>query len=309
MGSRNMDDQSCSQNLVFAHSRPCSPELGRESRSIGNADRMHPNRRLIGSPQRKYQEGARRPAERKCTMGKLQGKVAVITGGTQGIGLATAKLFASEGAHVFITGRRQKELEEAVASIGCNVTGVQGDVVNLADLDRLYESVKAKGRIDVLFANVGLGGFLPLGSITEEYYDKTFDTNVKGLLFTVQKALPFLNDGASIILTGSAAAAKGTPSFGVYAASKAAVRSLVRTWTAELKDRRIRSNVLSPGPVVTPQVALQPPEAIARIVSTVPMGRMAEPEEIAKVALFLGSDDSGFVTGIELFADGGRAQV
>jgi len=236
-------------------------------------------------------------------MSKLQGKVAVITGGTQGIGLATAKLFANEGAYVFITGRRQRELEEAVAAIGSNVTGVQGDVANLADLDRLYECVKAKGRIDVLFANV------PLGSITEEYYGKTFDTNVKGLLFTVQKALPFLNDGASIILTGSAAAAKGTPSFGVYAASKAAIRSFVRTWTAELKDRRIRSNVLSPGPVVTPQVALQPPEAIARIVSTVPMGRMAEPEEIAKVALFLGSDDSSFVTGIELFADGGRAQV
>jgi NAD(P)-dependent dehydrogenase (short-subunit alcohol dehydrogenase family) len=242
-------------------------------------------------------------------MSKLQGKVAVITGGTAGIGLATAKLFASEGAHVFITGRRQTELEEAVASIGSNVTGVQGDVSNLADLDRLYQSVRAKGRIDVHFANVGLGGFVPLGSITEEYYDKTFDTNVKGLLFTVQKALPFLNDGASIILTGSAAAAKGTPSFGVYAASKAAIRSFVRTWTAELKDRRIRSNVLSPGPVVTPQAALQPPEAISRIVSTVPMGRMAEPEEIAKVALFLGSDDSSFVTGIELFADGGRAQI
>ena len=162
-------------------------------------------------------------------MGKLQGKVAVITGGTQGIGLATAKLFASEGAHVFITGRRQKELEEAVASIGSNVTGVQGDVANLGDLNRLYESVKPKGRIDILFANVGLGGFVPLGSITEEYYDKTFDTNVKGLLFTVQKALPFLNDGASIILTGSAAAAKGTPSFDVYAASKAAIRSFVRS--------------------------------------------------------------------------------
>jgi NAD(P)-dependent dehydrogenase (short-subunit alcohol dehydrogenase family) len=196
-------------------------------------------------------------------MGKLQGKVAVITGGTQVIGVATAKLFASEGAYVFITGRRQKELEEAVAAVGGDVTGVQGDVAKLADLDRLYESVKAKGRIDVLFANVGLGGFVPLGSITEEYYDKTFDTNVKGLLFTVQKALPFLNDGASIILTGSAAAAKGTPSFGIYAASKAAIRSFVRTWTAELKDRRIRANVLSPGPVITPQVALQPPEAIA----------------------------------------------
>jgi NAD(P)-dependent dehydrogenase (short-subunit alcohol dehydrogenase family) len=243
-------------------------------------------------------------------MGKLQGKVAVITGGSQGIGFATAKLFASEGADVFITGRRHKELEKAVASIGSNVTGIQGDVAtNLADLDRLYESVKAKGRIDVLFANVGLGGFVPLGSITEEYYDRTFDTNVKGLLFTVQKALPLLNDGASIILTGSAAAVKGTPSFGVYAASKAAIRSFVRTWTAELKDRRIRSNVLSPGPVATPQAALQPPEAIARILSTVPMGRMAEPEEIAKVALFLASDDSSFVTGIELFADGGRAQI
>ena len=242
-------------------------------------------------------------------MGKLAGKLAVITGGTAGIGLATAKLFAAEGARVFIVGRRKKELEQAVASIGGDVSAVQGDVANLADLDRLYKSVRAKGRIDVLFANVGLGGFAPLGGITEEYFDTTFDTNVKGLLFTVQKALPLLNDGASIILTGSAAAAKGTPSFGVYAASKAAVRSFVRTWTTELKDRRIRSNVLSPGPVITPQVDRQPPEAIARIVSTVPMGRMAEPQEIAQAALFLASDDSSFVSGIELIADGGRAQV
>src|SRR5260370_30220054 len=204
-------------------------------------------------------------------MGKLQGRVTVITGGTQGIGLATAKLFASEGAYVFITGRRQKELDDAVAAIGDNATGVQGDVANLTDLDRLYETVKTKERIDVLVANVGLGGFVPLGSITEEYYDKTFDTNVKGALFTVQKALPHLNDGASIILTGSAAAAKGTPSFGVYAASKAAIRSFVRTWTAELKDRRIRSNVLSPGPVVTPQLPLQPPEPIAPILPTLPL--------------------------------------
>jgi NAD(P)-dependent dehydrogenase (short-subunit alcohol dehydrogenase family) len=219
-------------------------------------------------------------------MGKLEGKVAVITGGTQGIGLAAAKLFAGEGAYVFIAGRRQKELEEAVASIRGNVTGVQGDVTNLADLDHLYENVKAKGRIDVLFANVGLGGFVPLGSITEAYYDKTFDTNVKGLLFTVQKAHPFLNDGASIILTGSAAAPKGTPSFGVYAASKAAIRSFARTWTAELKDRRIRSNVLSPGPVVTPQVALQPPDAIARIVSTVPMAAWRSPKRSLRLPSF-----------------------
>ena len=243
-------------------------------------------------------------------MGKLQGKVAVITGATQGIGLATAKLFVSEGAYVFITGRRHKELEEAVASIGSNVTGVQGDASNLADLDRLYESVKARGRIDILFTNAGLGGFLPLGSITEEHYDQIFNTNVRGLLFTVQKSLPLLNDGASIILTGAAAGSKGTPNFGVASATKAAIRSFARTWTVELKDRHIRTNVLSPGPVLTASLkAAMPAEAFGRIVSTVPMGRMAEPEEIAKVALFLGSDDSSFVTGIELFADGGRAQV
>jgi NAD(P)-dependent dehydrogenase (short-subunit alcohol dehydrogenase family) len=242
-------------------------------------------------------------------MGKLQGKVAVITGGTEGIGFATAKLFVREGAHVFITGRREKELDEAVKAIGSNVTGVQGDVANLADLDRLYEAVKKKGRIDVLFANAGIGGFVPLESITEEYFDHTFNINVKGTLFTVQKALPLLNDGGSIVLTGSVAGTKGTPAFGVYAASKAAVRSFVRTWTVELKDRRIRSNVVSPGPVRTPIVARQPPEAIARIVSTVPMGRMGEADEIAKAALFLASDDSSFVTGIELFVDGGRAQI
>jgi NAD(P)-dependent dehydrogenase (short-subunit alcohol dehydrogenase family) len=242
-------------------------------------------------------------------MSKLQGKVAVITGGTAGIGLATAKLFVEEGAYVFITGRRPKELDAAVKAIGSNVSGIQGDVAKLTELDRLYEVVKKKGKIDVLFANVGLGGFVPLGSITEDYYDTTFDINVKGLLFTVQKALPLLNDGASIILTGSAAASKGTPAFGVYAASKAAIRSFVRTWTVELKDRRIRSNVLSPGPISTPQAAAQAADVIARIVSTVPMGRMGESEEVAKAALFLGSDDSSFVTGIELFVDGGRAQI
>jgi NAD(P)-dependent dehydrogenase (short-subunit alcohol dehydrogenase family) len=243
-------------------------------------------------------------------VGKLQGKVAVITGGTTGIGFAAAKLFVEEGAYVFITGRRQKELDEAVKAIGDNVTGVQGDVSKLADLDRLYETVKAEGRrIDVVFANAGLGEFATLGSITEEHFDRLFNINVKGALFTVQKALPLLNDGGAIILTGSVASAKGTPGFWVYGATKAAIRNFVRAWTIELKDRRIRSNVLSPGPTETPLVDHQPPEAIARIVSTIPMGRMGSPEEIAKAALFLASDDSSFVTGIELFVDGGRAQI
>jgi NAD(P)-dependent dehydrogenase (short-subunit alcohol dehydrogenase family) len=242
-------------------------------------------------------------------MGKLQGKVAVITGGTTGIGLVSAKLFVKQGAYVFITGRRQKELDEAVKAIGSNVTGVQGDVAKLTDLDRLYETVGKKGRLDIVFANAGLGEFAPLGSITEEFFDKLFNTNVKGALFTVQKALPLLNDGSSIILTGSVGSVKGTPAFWVYGATKAAIRNFVRAWTLELKDRRIRSNVLSPGPTITPLVDQQPPDAIARMVSSIPMGRMADPDEIAKAALFLASDDSSFVTGIELFVDGGRAQV
>ncbi|MFD7498396.1 glucose 1-dehydrogenase [Streptomyces sp. NPDC059832] len=242
-------------------------------------------------------------------MGKLQGKIAVITGGTTGIGLATAKLFVREGAYVFITGRRQKELDEGVQAIGGNVTGVQGDVAELADLDRLYETVKAKGRIDVVFANAGLGEFASLEDITEDHFDKIFDINVKGALFTVQKALPLLNDRASVILAGSVASVKGTPGFSVYGASKAAIRNFVRGWTVELKDRRIRSNVLSPGPIETPLVAAQPQDAIERIASTIPMGRMGEPDEVAKAALFLASDDSSFVTGIELFVDGGRAQI
>ena len=240
---------------------------------------------------------------------KLQGKMAVITGGTSGIGLATAKLFVKEGAYVFITGRRRKELDAAVQAIGRNVTGVQGDVARLADLDRLYEAVKTKGRIDVVFANAGVAEFAPLGKITEEHFDKLFDTNVKGTLFTVQKALPLLNDGGSIILNGSVGSVKGTPAFGVYGATKAALRSFVRTWTSDLKDRHIRSNVVSPGPTDTPIVDGQPEDAIARIVSTIPMGRMGDPDEIAKAALFLASDDSSFVTGIELFVDGGRGQV
>ena len=243
-------------------------------------------------------------------MGKLRGKVAVITGGSTGIGFAAAKLFVEEGAFVFITGRRQKELDQAVKAIGSNVAGVQGDVANLADLDRLYKTVEATGRrIDIVFANAGLAEFASLGSITEEHFDRLFSVNVKGALFTVQKALPLLNDGGSILLTGSVGSVKGTPAFWVYGATKAAIRNFVRAWTIELKDRRIRSNVLSPGPTETPLVGQQPADAIARIVSTIPMGRMGEPDEIAKAALFLASDDSSFVTGIELFVDGGTAQV
>jgi NAD(P)-dependent dehydrogenase (short-subunit alcohol dehydrogenase family) len=243
-------------------------------------------------------------------MGKLLGKVAVITGGTEGIGLATALLFVKEGAYVFITGRRQQELDEAVTAIGSNVTGVQGDVAKQADLDRLYETVaKVKGKIDIIFANAGVGEFGPFGKVSEEHFDKLFNINVKGALFTVQKGLSLLNDGGSIILTGSVASIKGTAAFGVYAASKAAIRSLVRTWTTDLKDRHIRSNVVSPGPIRTPLTLRQSADVIARIVSTVPMERMGEPDEVAKAALFLASDDSSFVTGTELFVDGGRAQI
>jgi NAD(P)-dependent dehydrogenase (short-subunit alcohol dehydrogenase family) len=243
-------------------------------------------------------------------VGKLQGKVAVITGGTTGIGFAAAKLFVEEGAYVVITGRRQKKLDEAVKAIGDNVTGVQGDVSKPADLDRLYETIKAKDKkIDIVFANAGVAEFAPLGSITEEHFDKLFNINVKGTLFTVQKILPLMNDGGSIILTGSVASTKGTSAFWVYGATKAAIRNFVRAWSVELKDRRIRSNVLSPGPTETPAIGQQPADAIARIVSTIPMGRMGSSEEIAKAALFLASDDSSFVTGIELFVDGGRGQI
>ncbi len=243
-------------------------------------------------------------------MGKLQGRVALVTGGTEGIGLAVAKLFVEEGAYLFITGRRQKELDEAVKTIGDNVAGIQGDVANMADLDRLYETIgRAKGRIDVVVANAGVGEFAAFGKATEEHFDKLFDINVKGTFFTVQKALALLVEGGSVILIGSVASVKGTSSFGVYGATKAALRSFARTWTTDLKERRVRTNVLSPGPIKTPLSGRQSPDAIARIVSTVPMGRMGEPDEIARAALFLASDDSSFVTGIELFADGGRGQV
>ena len=241
---------------------------------------------------------------------KLEGKTAVITGGTDGIGLATAKRFVEEGAYVFITGRRQKELDEAVKAIGANVAGVQGDIAQLADLDRLYETVaQTKKRIDIVFANAGVGEFVPFGAVTEEHFDRLFNINVRGTLFTVQKALPLLNDGGSIILNGSVASVKGTAAFGVYAASKAAIRSFVRTWTTDLKDRRIRSNVVSPGPINTALASRLSADVIARMVSTIPMGRIGGAEEVAKVAVFLASDDSSFVTGIELFVDGGRAQV
>ena len=243
-------------------------------------------------------------------MGKLTGKIAVITGGSSGIGLATAQRFVAEGAYVFITGRRQAELDAAVERVGRNVRGVQGDVAKLADLDRLYETVRTeKGRLDIVFANAGIGELAPLGSITEEHFDKTFNVNVKGTLFTVQKALPLLHDGGSIILTGSIAGVKGFPAFGVYNATKAAIRSFVRSWTSDLKDRHIRANVISPGTIDTPILAPLPKEAVAQILSTVPMGRMGEPDEISKAAVFLASDDSSYVTGIELFVDGGAAQI
>jgi len=249
-------------------------------------------------------------------MAKLEGKVAVVTGGNSGIGLATAKRFVAEGAHVFITGRRQAELDAAVSQIGKNVSGVQGDVSNLADLDRLYATVKQqKGRVDVLFANAGLGEFVPLGQITEAHFDKTFGVNVKGTLFTVQKALPLMPDGGSIVMNGSMVSMKGWPAFGVYAATKAALRSFARTWSVDLKSRKIRVNVVSPGTVITPgyKNAGLSDEQIAQIeaeaAAATPLGRVGTPDEIAKAVVFLASDESSYVTGIELFVDGGLAQI
>ena len=244
-------------------------------------------------------------------MDKLKGKVAVITGATSGMALATAKLFAEEGARVFITGRRQELLDAAVKAIGRNATGVQGDAGQLADLDRLYATVKsAEGRIDVLFASAGVGELdKPLGTVTEDGFDKTFGVNVRGTLFTVQKALPLLRDGSSIILNASIAGMKGFAGGSVYSASKAAVRSFARTWTAELKDRKIRVNVISPGPIDTAVFAPMPQDAKARFASMIPMGRLGQPREIATAALFLASGDSSFITGTELFVDGGTAQI
>jgi NAD(P)-dependent dehydrogenase (short-subunit alcohol dehydrogenase family) len=251
-------------------------------------------------------------------MKRLEDKVAVITGGSSGIGLATAQRFVEEGAYVFITGRRQGELDAAVRQNGKNVTGVQGDVSNLEDLDRLYATVKEKkGHIDILFANAGIGEFAPLGEISEAHFDKVFGVNVKGLLFSVQKALPLFQDGAggSIILNASVASSMGLDTSTVYSATKAAVRSFARTWTVDLKQRKIRVNAISPGPIDTPifSTAIETEEQIEQfktsIVSAVPMGRMGNSDEVAKAVLFLASDDSSYVTGIELFVDGGMAQI
>ena len=241
---------------------------------------------------------------------RLDGKIAVITGGTSGIGLATAHRFVQEGAYVFITGRRQSELDTAVKQIGKNVIGIQGDVTNLEDLDRLYDTVKQrKGRIDVLFANAGIAEFKTLGSITESHFDKSFDINVKGLLFTVQKALPLFQDGGSIILTSSGAGSKGLDGFSVYSAIKAAIRSFARSWTVDLKHRKIRVNVISPGVIETPMSAGLSEQLKTILVNTTPLGRMGRPDEIAKTVAFLASDDSSYVTGIELSVDGGIAQI
>ncbi|HWZ52692.1 MAG TPA: glucose 1-dehydrogenase [Granulicella sp.] len=246
--------------------------------------------------------------------GKLEGKIALVTGGSTGIGLATAQRFVAEGAYVYITGRRQPELDAAVKTIGSNVTAVQADASKLDDLDRLYAQIeREKGRVDVVFANAGGGEFAALGAITEEHFDRTFDTNVKGLLFTVQKALPLMPDGGSVILNASIVSIKGMPAFSVYSATKAAVRSFARSWTNDLKARQIRVNVVSPGPIETPaidKIAGENRDAfLAQMAAGVPLGRVGQPDEIAKVAVFLASEDASYVAGVELFVDGGFAQV
>ena len=247
---------------------------------------------------------------------KLTGKIALITGGTSGIGLATAKRFVAEGAFVFITGRRQAELDAATATLGASGFGIRGDVSKLPDLDRIYATIREiKGRLDVLFANAGGGSLAPLGQITEEQFDTTFGTNVRGLLFTVQKALPLMPQGSSIILNASTASIVGTPAFSVYSATKAAVRSFARNWTLDLKGTGIRVNALSPGVVPTAGYELlgltkeQIQDWVELQAKTIPSGRVGTPDEIGKVAVFLASDDSSFVNGIELFVDGGMAQV
>src|SRR5207302_8452391 len=249
-------------------------------------------------------------------MGKLDGKIALVTGGNSGIGLATAKEFAGEGAYVFITGRRDPELAAAVKEIGSNVTAVRGDVSNLVDLDRLFAQIqREKGLLDVMFANAGVAKYAPLGKITEELYDSIFDINVKGLLFTVQKALPLMPDGGSIILNASIVGIKGFSANSVYSATKAAVRSFARTWTTDLKDRRIRVNAVSPGSIDTPGLSellasSEVGEQRKKMISnTVPLGRFGTADEIAKAVVFLAYDEASYITGTELFVDGGIAQV
>ena len=248
-------------------------------------------------------------------MGKFEGKIALVTGGTSGIGLATAQKFVDEGAYVYITGRRQNELDKAVNQIGKNVTGVQGDISKLEDLDKLYDIIKQeKGKLDILFANAGTGNFLPLGEITEEQVDRTFDINVKGTIFTVQKALSlFPNKVGSIIVTGSTAGSIGNPAFSVYGASKAALRALVRNWILDLKGTEIRVNVVSPGVILTPAYDELFGDALEGVMennrNTVPAGKVGTPEEVANAVSFLASDESSYLTGVELFVDGGLAQV
>ena len=247
---------------------------------------------------------------------RLEGKVALITGGNSGIGLATAKQFVNEGAYVYISGRRDTELAAAVKEIGKNVTGIQGDVSNLGDLDRLFaQDKREKGKLDIVFANAGVAPYAPFGKITEEHFDSIFDINVKGLLFTVQKALPLLPDGASVILNASVVASKGLSSNSVYSATKAAIRSFARTWTTDLKDRHIRVNAVSPGPIDTPGLnnllasSGAGEQRLKALSTVVPLGRLGTPDEIARAVVFLASDDSSYVTGTELFVDGGFAQV
>jgi NAD(P)-dependent dehydrogenase (short-subunit alcohol dehydrogenase family) len=249
-------------------------------------------------------------------MGKLDRKIALITGGNSGIGLATARRFVNEGAYVFITGRRDAELAAAVEEIGHDVTGVRGDVSNLSDLDRLFEQIRReKGKLDIVFANAGIAQYAHFGEISEEFYDSIFDINVKGLLFTVQKALPLMPDGATIILNASIVGSKGLPSHSVYSATKAAIRSFARTWTTDLKDRHIRVNAVSPGAIDTPGLnellaSSQVGEQRRKMISaSVPLGRLGTPDEIAKAVVFLASDDSSYVSGVELFVDGGFAQI
>ncbi len=247
-------------------------------------------------------------------MSKLTGKIALVTGGNGGLGLAAAKRFVAEGATVYITGRRQKELDEAVREIGDGVVGIQGDIANLADLDRMFATIRERsGRLDILFANAGIGAFVPLGQITEAHFDNIFGVNVKGTVFTVQKALPLMRDGGAIVINGSMVSVKGMAAFSVYAATKAALRSFARTWSVDLKGRGIRINVVSPGTVITPGYGALGDAHIDQIkkgvAATTPLGRVGTPEEIASAVVFLASDESSYMTGADLFVDGGAAQI